>query len=184
MNAIETLSNEHGLIRQFLDNLALAAEKMEEGQHPPREVFDKGIEFARTFADKFHHFKEEGVMFVRLAQKHGGEIDGQIDTLRQQHERGRALVNGMAEALDGYANNDAMKTADLLEKMSAYVSLLRHHIHIEDHIFYPLAAEKMTAEEMAAFEAEFEAERERHGAATFEQSHKLVVDMGSMLVHM
>ena len=32
--------------------------------------------------------------------------------------------------------------------------------------------------------AEFERARERHGGTTFESSHKLVIDMGSMLVHM
>ena len=52
MKPLETLTNEHGLIRQFLDNLALAAEKIEDGLYPPREFFDKGVEFARVFADK------------------------------------------------------------------------------------------------------------------------------------
>ena len=183
MNAIETLSNEHGLMRQFLDNLALAAERIEAEQYPPREFFDKGVEFARMFADKFHHFKEEHVMFVRLAQKHKGEIDGRIETLRYQHERSRDLVKAIAGALDGYAAGNEMKIAELLENLSAYVSLLRRHIHIEDHIFYPMARNELTGEEMAEVQAEIEKELERRGADTFEVSHKLVTDMGSILVH-
>ena len=184
MKPLETLTNEHGLIRQFLDNLALAAEKIEDGLYPPREFFDKGVEFARVFADKFHHFKEEHVLFVRLAQKRSGEIDGQIETLRYQHERGRSLVTGISKALDGYAAGDEMKIAELLENMAAYGTLLRRHIHIEDHVFYPMAQRELTAEEMAALEEMFQKERDRHGADTFEVSHKKVVDMGSMLVHL
>jgi len=181
---IETLSNEHGLIRHYLNVLALAESKIQEGQHPPREFFDKAVEFARGFADRFHHFKEEHVMFVRLAQKRKGEIDGQLDTLRYQHERGRNLIGGIARAVEGYAAGDMMKTADLLENMAAYISLLRHHIHIEDHVFYPMALEELSAEEMAALGEEFRKERERQGGEIFEVCHKLIVDMSSMLTHL
>jgi hemerythrin-like domain-containing protein len=184
MDPLETLSNEHGLIRQFLDNLALAAQKIEEGQRPSRAFFEKAIDFARSFADTYHHFKEEHVLFVQLAQKQQGEIDAQLEALRYQHERGRELITGMATALDGYVERDPNRTADLLENMAAYVSLLRHHIHNEDHVFYPLARNTMTQEEFAKLTELFEAEREKHGADTFELSHKKVSDMGSILVHL
>ncbi|MCP5119826.1 MAG: hypothetical protein GY953_54200 [bacterium] len=77
-----------------------------------------------------------------------------------------------------------MKFAELLENMAAYISLLLHHIHVEDHVFYPLAEKEMTEDEMASLADEFQKERDRHGANTFEASHKLVMDMGSMIVHM
>ena len=109
---------------------------------------------------------------------------GQIETLRYQHESGRSLVTGISKALDGYAAGDEMKIAELLENMAAYRTLLRRHIHIEDHIFYPMAQRELTAEEMASLEEEFQKERDRHGADTFEVCHKQVVDMGSMLVHL
>jgi hemerythrin-like domain-containing protein len=184
MNAIDTLSNEHGLIRQCLDNLEQAARKIEDGQYPPREFFDSAVSFAKTFSDKYHHFKEEHVVFVRLAQKSGGELDAQIDTLRHEHERGRTLVSGMAASLDGYAKGDARKISELLENIGAYVALLRHHIHVEDHILFPKAHEEMTADELEAFEQEFKNVRDRLGETTFEESHKQVIDMGSILVHM
>ena len=50
MKPIETLANEHGLIRQFLDNLSMAADHIENGRRPSVAFFDKGIDFARTFA--------------------------------------------------------------------------------------------------------------------------------------
>ena len=69
MAVTEMLVNEHGLIRRFLEELALADEKLENGVKPPRDFYEKAVQFARTFADRFHHIKEEYVMFVRLAQK-------------------------------------------------------------------------------------------------------------------
>jgi hemerythrin-like domain-containing protein len=184
MDPLETLTNEHGLIRQFLDNMTMAANKIEQGQRPSEAFFEKAIDFARSFADTFHHFKEEQVLFVRLAEKRKGDIDAQLETLRFQHERGRELINGMGEAMAGYVARDPMKTADLLEKMAAYAALLRHHIHIEDHIFYPMARKALTAEEMEQVGQQYTAQRDKHGADTFERSHKLVVDMGSIITHL
>jgi hemerythrin-like domain-containing protein len=184
MDLIETLTNEHGLIRQYLDNLAFAADRIENGQRPSEAFFEKALDFSRTFADQYHHFKEEHVLFVRVAQKKKGELDSQLDTLRYQHERGRELVSAIGRSVDGYVARDDMKTGDLLENMAAYVSLLRRHIHTEDHVFYPLAQTVLGTDDVAALELEFEKERQKHGPQTFERCHKLVLDMGSILTHL
>jgi hemerythrin-like domain-containing protein len=184
MGALETLTNEHGLIRQYLDNLTLAAGSIEDGKRPSSEFFDKAVEFSRNFADTFHHFKEEHVLFVRLAQKHVGEIDAQLEALRYQHERGRVLVTGIANAIEGYAAENPNATVNLLQNIGAYVSLLRLHIHTEDHLFFPMARKSLDAGEMRELETEFLKIQGKHGGDTFERSHKLVVDMGSILTHM
>jgi hemerythrin-like domain-containing protein len=184
MDPIETLSNEHGLIRQFLDVLSLAAEKIEDGQHPSEAFFEKGVEFARTFADHYHHFKEEHVLFVQLAQKKQGKIDAQLEALRYEHERGRSLVTGIETAIPGYAARDSIKTGELLENMAAYVSLLRHHIHVEDHVFYPMTKKTLNEQEFDAIAQEFDKQHEKHGHGTFEKCHKMVMDMGSIVTHL
>ena len=184
MRALDILRNEHGLIRQFLDNLELAVEKMESEELPPREFFDKALQFARTFADDYHHIKEEHVMFVRLAQKNNGELDGQIDALRHQHERARDHLSTINGALDGYSAQQPIQVGQVLESVAAYVSVLRNHIHKEDHVFYPLVAKAMSDEEEEQLYLEFEKARKKAGRDVFEANHKLVVDMGSMLVHL
>jgi hemerythrin-like domain-containing protein len=184
MDPIETLANEHGLIRQFLDVLTMAAEKIENGHRPSEAFFEKSVEFARTFADGFHHFKEEHVLFVQLAMKKEGEVDAQLDALRYEHERGRSLVTGIENALPGYVAHDPIKTGELLENIAAYASLLRHHIHVEDHVFYPMARKTLTADDFERIGQEFEKQHEKHGRDTFERCHKMVVDMGSMVAHL
>jgi hemerythrin-like domain-containing protein len=184
VDPIDTLINEHGLIREFVDLLSRAVDEIAGGRRPAREFFERSLEFVRSFADGFHHFKEEHLMFVRLAQKQKGAIDGQIEALRYQHERGRSLVTAVADSLDGYQAGDATSTTVLLENVAAYSSLLRHHIHTEDHVFFPLARDSMNDADLAELEEEFAAELERHGADTFERCHKMVVDMKSILVHL
>ncbi len=188
MRPLEILSNEHGLIRQFLDNLALAVEKLEDDQRPPTEFFEKATQFARTFADTFHHIKEEHVMFVRLAQKKGGAIDAHIEALRHQHERARNYTAKINEALPGYDAGQPFQITQVLESAAAYVSLLRNHIHKEDHVFFPMVLDVLSEEEDDQLAAEFEKARakarEQTGEDAFEGAHKLVVDMGSLLIHM
>jgi hemerythrin-like domain-containing protein len=184
MRPLEVLRNEHGLIRHFLDNLALAVERLENGERPPSEVFDKAVQFARTFADAFHHAKEEHMMFVRLAQKKNGAIDGEIQALRHQHERARDHVAAIASAVEGYDAAKPIQTGRILESAAAYIAVLRSHIHKEDHVFFPLAQEALTAEEADQLHQEFDNASQKAGGSCFEESHKLVVDMGSILAQM
>jgi hemerythrin-like domain-containing protein len=123
-------------------------------------------------------------MFVRLAQRKGGELDGEIEALRHQHEGARNYINTIASSIDGYAEGKPIPTSRLLENTAAYIALLRNHIHKEDHVFFPLVDELLTEEEHAELTLEFERAAGKAGEEAFEKHHKLVVDMGSMLVHM
>ncbi len=148
MKPTEMLVEEHHLIRQALESLSLVVQKMEGGETVSREFFEKSIEFVRLFADKFHHFKEEYLMFIRLSEKKKNEIDSQIDVLRYQHDRGRNHVIEIENALDGYYKNpDGVQATIIIENLASYISLLRQHIHREDYIFYPMADEAFSPEE-------------------------------------
>src|SRR5512143_1171456 len=99
VESIRTLIGEHRLILEQLDNLSLARQMLEEGLWPPRAFFEGAVEFARAFADRFHHFKEEFLMFGMLAQKKHGRLDADIGALRYQHERCRKAMTEIERAL-------------------------------------------------------------------------------------
>jgi hemerythrin-like domain-containing protein len=181
MRAIEILVNEHNLIRQALETLSLAKEELEEGVRPPVELFEKAVELSRTFTGKFHHFKEEYVMFARLAQRKNGALDGQIESLRHQHERSRDFMAQVANCLDGYAKGQEIPTSDLLENLAAYISLLRHHLHREDQVFYPMTEKELSEEEKKALAEEFEKEGAKAGNNVMEEARQLVMEMGALL---
>ena len=181
MDPIETLRNEHELILRFVDTLADAIGRLEEDRNPPPEFFTLSVRFASGFADTFHHRKEELVMFLQLAQKKNGAIDGQIEALRYQHDRGRGFVSRIRDSIADYSSGDPIAAAVVRESGAAYVSLLRHHIHTEDHIFFPMARAEMTEGEFDALTIEFEKERERLGVMTFERYQEIVVDLQAML---
>ena len=183
MKPLETLRNEHGLIRQFLDQLELAGEKLEAGERPPREFFELGLRFAREFADEYHHIKEEHILFVQIAQKHGGSMDAQTESLRHQHETGRNHITAIVAALDGYEAGNPIKTDQIKEAIHEYVPMLREHTHTEDHQYFPLAEKVLSAEEHDQLQAEFDRARKKAGEEPFETYHMMVVQMTSILTH-
>ena len=71
LSAIDILIEEHALIRRFLDCLMLALEHLDEGARIPPDFFVQSVRFARDFADRFHHLKEEFYLFTHVAQKAG-----------------------------------------------------------------------------------------------------------------
>ena len=68
--------------------------------------------------------------------------------------------------------------------MTNYIPMLRDHIHTEDHVFFPLAYLKLSEEEQEQLQVEFDRAKEKSGEGIFEESHSLVIEMGSMLRHM
>jgi hemerythrin-like domain-containing protein len=182
MEALDILIDEHVLIRQFLEILSVSLKKMEEGKRPPKDFFKKSVSFAREFTDKYHHFKEEHILFNRLAMKKKGEIDAQVESLKFQHERGRALIGEVAKTLEGYAKGQEAQTLILLESLAAYTSLLRQHVHKEDHVFYPMVQSEMPWDEYRGLLEVFQREGSKMGEKFLEKSKRDLYEIGRLLL--
>ena len=174
MTALDELKEDHKLIQRFLDNLSIAHDFMVDRQEVPSNVFEKTLTFSKNFMNKFHHFREEYVLFLKLAEKKGGSIDPQIVSLRDQHERSRELISQINQALKEYKKGDEVGFSRLAENLGYYVSLERQHVKRENHVFYPLAEETFSDDEMASFATEFRNLEEKHGGNRFSEGVKLV----------
>lgn len=184
MEPLDILKNEHGLIRKCVEQLDAAAHKMQQDERPPREFFEKAVQFSQEFAGQFHHVKEEYVMFVRLAMKKGGAMDGEIEALRHQHETGRNYMAAISGNLEGYSQGDPRRASEILENLGAYISMMRQHLHKEDHVFFPLVQQEFSDQDMQKVKEEFDKARAKAGDDMFERNHRLVTEMGSLLQHM
>ncbi|MBU2512639.1 hemerythrin domain-containing protein [bacterium] len=174
MTALDRLKDDHKLIKRYLDNLFIAHDFLVEREAVPASVFEKTLDFSKNFMNKYHHFREEYVLFLKLAEKKGGTIDPQIVSLRDQHERSRELVSRIKEALKGYKSNDEVAFSRLAENVGYYVSLERQHVNRENHVFYPMAEEAFSDDEMAEFDAEFDKIEKKQGGDSFDKAVKLV----------
>ncbi|OGR28314.1 MAG: hypothetical protein A2277_10470 [Desulfobacterales bacterium RIFOXYA12_FULL_46_15] len=163
MNITQRLIKEHKLILRVLGLLRRARKMMESGERVPVIFFEPAMNFCSGFADQFHHFKEEFLLFGLLSHKHHGELDSAMGALRYQHERCRQSIAGIRQAFTGYGENDAMALSFLLENLAVYVSLLQRHIYEEDVVFFPLAEKILLSEEKQSLNRQFEDEEDRSG---------------------
>jgi hemerythrin-like domain-containing protein len=181
MKPTEMLVEEHKVFTQALDSFRLARERMEQGVNPPAAFFEKAVDFARNFIDKYHHFKEEYLMFTLLAEKHQSELDGEIQALRQQHEHSREFVSEMANALGGYAKGKDAQITIMLENLASYTTLLRHHIYREDNVFYPMVERDLSQQELDDLAELFRKEAAKTGRDTLGDMRRVAGELGALL---
>ena len=181
MNPVDILIEEHLLVRQFLDNLSIALNKLEKDIRPPREFLDKAIEFAQNFTDKYHHYKEEYVMFTQLRYLKEGSLESETAFLKQQHKRGRNYIRQISDSLDGYSERNDYDISTILENLAAYISLLKNHIHKEDYNFFQMVKETFPEYVLSGLVELFDKEDQKSDANILENSQKLVQEMAALL---
>jgi hemerythrin-like domain-containing protein len=179
MHVTRVLIQEHVLIKQVLLLLDRSRQALEAGDPVPGLFFEKAVTFCEQFADQFHHFKEEFLLFGMLSYKKQGELDTAMGVLRYQHERCRQSIARIKTALSRYKENDEMAVTRVLENLSVYVSLLHRHIGMEDRIFFPMAEQFLSQEEADSLEAQFAQQAQRFGSAetVFATHHALADDL-------
>jgi len=157
MIATEILSDEHKNILKIIDSL----ENLEE-KNIDRDFLIKIIDFIKNYADKFHHAKEEDILFKEM---HNTELH--CDPTQQmlfEHEQGRKFVREMER---GLKENDKSL---IIENARNYCYLLRDHIYKEDNILYPMANEAFNSKMQDLILIKFkEAEKKRFENGTKEK---------------
>lgn len=130
---------EHQLILRMIALLEQNVALMEQGRFRNWQFFLDAVDFIRNYADRFHHAKEEDVLFVELINNGMPEKQSPIEAMHIEHDQGRAFVRNMAEAAEKAVAGEAGQIAVIAENARGYIALLREHIDKEDTILYPLA---------------------------------------------
>jgi len=139
MNPIQKLMAEHQVILRGIDLLEHGANQLEQGENISADYFRASIDFIRNYADKYHHAKEEDILFVRLEQVGFSPQMGPVAVMLNEHKQGRDFVSGLESATKRYAGGDKSAIQDIIENAHNYAILLRQHIQKEDMILYPMA---------------------------------------------
>lgn len=142
-----TLVAEHRLIKRMLALLERHAPRTASGEYTNWQFYLDGVDFIRYYADRFHHAKEEDVLFEALVANGMPRQNSPVAAMLMEHDQGRAYVQTMEEAAlkakEGIPGQEQLIAASAL----AYATLLREHISREDEILYPLA-ERLLPEEV------------------------------------
>lgn len=135
----QVLMQEHQLILRMINLLEHNTVRMERGNFTEWKFFADALDFIRTFADRYHHAKEEDVLFHALVENGMPAQRSPIEAMHIEHEQGRAHVGAMDAALRQIQAGAMEQVPTLAQHARAYAELLRQHIEKEDTILYPLA---------------------------------------------
>jgi hemerythrin-like domain-containing protein len=135
----QALVAEHRLILRMITLLERNAPRTAAGDYNNWQFYLDGVDFIRNYADRFHHAKEEDVLFSALVRNGMPRENSPVAAMLMEHDQGRAYVSKMEaavqETLDGIPGRENV----IAENSLAYAELLREHIAKEDDILYPLA---------------------------------------------
>ncbi len=134
---MQCLVDEHALIKRWLAAIPAFARGLDLESEADRRRALGGVAFIRAYADRFHHAKEEDILFTRFAGGH--EI---IRVMLDDHATGRRHVQGMQDAVAARAREA------LAAHLLGYRDLLTEHIRKEDEILYPWMDRQLTPAEV------------------------------------
>ncbi|OHB80230.1 MAG: hypothetical protein A2Z25_08570 [Planctomycetes bacterium RBG_16_55_9] len=123
---LRQLVDEHVLIKRWLALIPKFVENLDVESEEGRQLILAAVDFIRSYADKYHHAKEEEILF-----KYFDENSDILKIMHEEHEQARSHVRAMLEALEK-GNTNA-----IAEHLNAYRELLTEHIRKEDEILYP-----------------------------------------------
>jgi len=170
----QALVAEHRLILRMIALLERNAPRTAAGDCRNWQFYLDGVDFIRKYADRFHHAKEEDVLFAALVKNGMPRENSPVAAMLLEHDQGRSYVLGMEmavkEALDGLTGRESV----IAENALAYAALLRDHIAKEDDILYPLA-ERVIPEAMRAEIAAGYQRAEAEADAGFSEHYRQVV---------
>src|SRR3989338_10125389 len=103
------LSYEHKNILRVIDALLKECFALESGKEIDKDFFKKAIEFIRGYADKFHHAKEEDILFVELSRD---DVQMHCDPTPQMLHEHKLVRNFIKELENGVEENDKNKVIE------------------------------------------------------------------------
>ena len=146
MYSIELMVEEHDHILELLTVIRKACCGILEGQEVDDGDFRNMIAFARNYADKHHHGKEEQILFQEMTQRLGQIGVNLIQHGRLvEHDLGRLHMSNLETALNQYRDDPkTIYKLNILAEAAGYANLLQRHIEKENQIVYTYAEKNLT----------------------------------------
>lgn len=149
---IKKLVDEHVLIKRLIALIPDIIENTDLNTKKGRELILDSVDFIRSYADKYHHAKEEDILF-----KYFDENLDIVKAMLADHEAGRSHVR---RVVDGVQKEDKAAVA---EHLNGYKELLTEHIKKEDEILYPWMDRGLTVSQIGEIYQKFNEANKKKG---------------------
>jgi hemerythrin-like domain-containing protein len=180
VGAVEDLMREHGILRRAILVFRECADRLRQGQPVDASALHQTAQLFRNFGEDYHEQKLEETYIFPEVRKVGGAAARYVDTLVQQHNRGREIIDYvMSVASKGNIGTDA---APLANAMTLFELMYANHAAREDTVVFPAwkaALGRHAVEEMGdKFE---DIEKQQFGGDGFEMAAKQIDDIEKAL---
>ncbi|MEZ7867022.1 MAG: hemerythrin domain-containing protein [Paludibacteraceae bacterium] len=152
MNAIKILVDEHDIILRMID---VTRSMLVDTSTLNTDHVEQVVDFIKNFADKYHHLKEEDVLFVEMENHGMSRQSGPVGVMLHEHEQGRAYVKQAEEGILRLKSGDIHAAGAIKESLLNYSTLLTNHINKENNILYPMAERLLPQTVMLAMTENF-----------------------------
>jgi len=149
--ATKNLENDHVNILRLIDVM----EKMILVKRTNTEPFEKAVSLIKSYADGFHHAKEETLLFPMMIKKGYSIEQGPIAVMLHDHVQGRNYVKGMTDGIASYKKGNEAALAKIFENMQGYIILLRSHIAKENNVLFRMADNALSENDQQELLEEF-----------------------------
>lgn len=123
---LQQLVEEHAWIKRMLAVLPVLLRESERTGVFGVELMHGLLDFIRGYADRFHHLKEEDILFDYVDPE-----EALVRVIHQDHARAREYVKTAAAAVE------SGEAPVVRRALRSYRQLLAEHIDKEDHVLYP-----------------------------------------------
>ena len=155
MKAIEILVGEHDRILKMIEITTIILKK-EDKTEINIDHIENIIDFIKNFADKYHHLKEEDILFMEMEKYGMSRESGPIAVMLHDHKEGRNYIKLAVEGIEKFKQGDVLAFAQIQENLMAYCILLTNHIAKENNILYPMSERILPANVQASMSEIFD----------------------------
>ena len=146
---IDTLREDHRNMARLLDKLEGEIAPLRGEAVPNFDVITEAVTYCLTYPDLYHHPMED-LVYRRMVDR--GVSPDQVGDLETAHQDLAGLTRRLSRLVKESQEGTPDQRNTLASLIESFVGSYRLHMGAEDKIFFPLAEEKLTAEDWAAIE--------------------------------
>ena len=163
MEVLDLLYEEHKVIKRAANVIEVASFQVTKGKDAV-DLMLEAAHFLLRFSVRCHQRKEEELFFAIFHNR--GILPDILEAMQVDNRAGKDFLRDLSGTLIRYDGNRISLLPALLWKSSGYLWFLRHHIKIEEDIFFSMARtffstkeEEMLAKQFARWELERQDQR-------------------------
>jgi len=153
--ATEDMMREHGVLRRILVVYREVAGMIRAGRRFDVAALADAADLFRTFGEDYHEHKLEEEHVFPAVRKSGGPAADLIDTLLQQHQRGREINQVLIATCKGGALPDARRLG-VASALENYARMYEAHAAQEDTIVFQAWRKSLSRHDLKEASEQFE----------------------------